>query len=124
MKLLVHSLGALFVELRHRKVRIVRVSPVLEIETIPRTGGTPHIVSRVLVTAALGDRSWAEWRRLVGKVPVGYPQFQVSPQLRAQQDRALAEVARRVDDAGFEIREGVLSHNCGRAGRRPGARPA
>jgi len=30
-----------------------------------------------------------------------------------EQDRALAEVAKRVDEAGFLIREGIITHDQG-----------
>ena len=115
MKLLFESLDALLVELRDRKVEVVRVSPALEVGTGPRKGGIPHLVSRVLVTAALGDHHWAEWRHRVGQAvaEIGRPELQVPTWLREQQDRALAEVARRVDEAGFLIREGILTHDTG-----------
>ena len=115
VKLLFESLDALLVELRDRKVEVVRVSPALEIETGPWTGGIPHLVSRVLVTAALGDHTWAEWRHWVGQAvaEIGRPEVQVPTWLREKQDRALAEVSRRVDEAGFLIREGILTHDTG-----------
>ncbi len=115
VKLLFESLDALLVELRDRKVEVVRVSPALEIEMDPRTAGIPHLVSRVLVTAALGDHQWAEWRYWVGQAvaEIGRPEIQVPTWLREKQDRALAEVARRVDEAGFLIREGILTHDTG-----------
>ena len=115
VKLLFESLDALLVELRDRKVGVVRVSPALQIEAGPLTAGIPHLVSRVLVTAALGDHQWAEWRRWVGQAvaDIGRPEIQVPKWLREKQDRALAEVARRVDEAGFLIREGILTHDTG-----------
>ncbi len=115
MKLLFDSLDALLVELRDRNVEVVRVSPALEIETGPWTAGIPHLVSRVLATAALGDHLWAEWRHWVGRAvtEIGRPEIEVPTWLREQQDRALAEVSRRVDDAGFLIREGILTHDRG-----------
>ena len=115
VKLLFDSLGALLVELRDRKVEVVRVSPALQIETGPRTAGVPRLVGRVLVTAALDDRTWAEWRHWVGQAvaETGRPEVHLSTWLREQQDRALAEVARRVDEAGFLIREGILTHDTG-----------
>ena len=70
MKLLFDSLDALLAELRDRKVTIVRVSPALELETGERTGGVRQLVGRVLVTAALEDDSWAEWRYRVGQAVV------------------------------------------------------
>ena len=113
MKLLFDSLDALLVELRDRKVEAVRVSPAVAIETDPGTAGVPHLASRVLVTAALDDRNWAEWRYWVGEavIEVGRSEFQMPEWLREKQDRALAEVAQRVDDAGFQIREGILTHD-------------
>jgi len=91
------------------------VSPALEIETSRRTAGIPQLVSRVLVTAALGDQTWAEWRYWVGQavVEIGCSEFRMPPWLRDKQDRALAEVSRRVDEAGFFIREGILTHDRG-----------
>ena len=114
VKLLFDSLDALLVELRDRKVEVVRVSPALEIETGPWAAGIPHLVSRVLVTAALDDHTWAEWRHWVGQVAeIDRPEIQVPTWLREKQDRALAEVSRRVDEAGFLIREGILTHDRG-----------
>ena len=115
MKLLFGSLDALLVDLRDRKVEIVRVSPALEIETSRRTAGIPQLVSRVLVTAALGDHTWAEWRYWVGQavVELGRSEFQMPVCLREKQDSAIAEVSRRVDEAGFLVREGILTHDRG-----------
>jgi hypothetical protein len=115
VKLLFDSLDALLVELRDRKTEIVRVSPAVAIEPGMPTAGVPQLVSRVLVTAALDEGSWAEWRYRVGQaaVELGRSEFQLPPWLRERQDRALAEVARRVDEAGFQIREGILTHDQG-----------
>lgn len=115
MKLLFDSLDALLVELRDRKVDIVRVSPAVAIEKGVEAPGAPQLVSRVLATAALGESSWAEWRYRVGQAAVetGQSEFQLPPRLREQQDRALAEVSKRVDEAGFQIREGILTHDQG-----------
>ena len=116
MKLLFDSLDALLAELRDRKIGIVRVSPAVEIETGPRTSGVPQLVSRVLVTAALDDHSWAEWRHCVGQAVVelaARPQVEMPAWLREKQDRVLGEVSRRVDEAGFFIREGILTHDRG-----------
>lgn len=115
MKLVFDSLDAILSELRDRKVALVRVSPALEVEAGPRTGGTPHLVARVLVTAALGDHSWAEWRHWVGQAPLepGRPELQLPAWLGEQQEGALAEVSKRVDEAGFLIRAGILTHEQG-----------
>jgi hypothetical protein len=115
VKLLFDSLDALLVELRDRRAEAVRVSPAVTVETGPGAAGVPHLVSRVLVTAALDDRGWAEWRYRVGEavVEVGRSEFHLPLWLRKKQDRALAEVAKRVDEAGFLIREGIITHDEG-----------
>lgn len=115
VKLLFDSLDALLAELRDRKLDVVRVSPAVAIESDVRTSGVPQLVSRVLVTAALGESSWVEWRYRVGQAALepGRSEFQLPPWLREKQDRALAEVARRVDKAGFQIRDGILTHDQG-----------
>ena len=115
MKLLFECLESFLVELRDRKVKLVRVSPALAVETGPRVDDLPNIVSRVLVTAALDDQSWAEWRYWVGEAPAqgAGRELQVPMWLREKQDRSLAEVARRVDGAGFLLREGILTHDRG-----------
>jgi hypothetical protein len=115
MKLLFDSLDAFLAEVRDRKVDIVRISPALAIDTGRRTAGIPHLVSRVLVTAALNEHHWAEWRRWVGRAmaEVGDRGLHVPAWLREKQDRALAEVSKRVDAAGLLIREGILTHDTG-----------
>jgi hypothetical protein len=96
-------------------VEIVRISPALAIDTGRRTAGIPHLVSRVLVTAALNEHHWAEWRRWVGRAmaEVSDRGLHVPAWLREKQDRALAEVSKRVDAAGLLIREGILTHDTG-----------
>jgi hypothetical protein len=42
----------------------------LERETGARTGGIPDLTSRVIVTAALDEHLWAEWRHWVGRAVV------------------------------------------------------
>src|SRR5262249_43414488 len=105
----------LLAELRDQKVDVVRVSPAVEIDTSARTSGVPHLVSRVLVTAALDDHTWAEWRHRGGQagVEIGGSDVQMPSWLRDTQDRALAEASRRVDEAGFFVREGILTHDRG-----------
>jgi hypothetical protein len=115
MKLLFDSLDAFLVEIRDRNVEIVRISPALAIDTGRRTAGIPHLVSRVLVTAALNEHHWAEWRHWVGRAvaEVGDRGLHLPAWLREKQDRALAEVSKRVDDAGLRVREGILTHDAG-----------
>jgi hypothetical protein len=123
MKLFFESLDAFLAEVRDRKVDIVRISPALAIDTGRRTAGIPHLVSRV-VTAALSDHHWAEWRHWVGRAiaEVGDRRLHVPAWLWEKQDRALAEVSNRVDAAGLLIREGILTH-VHRREDRPPARP-
>src|SRR5262249_48560938 len=115
VKLIFDSLDALLAELRDQKVEIVRVSPAVEIETSPRTAGIPHLVSRVLVTAALDDPNWAGWRHGSGRVVAGRgrPEVGMPAWLGENHALALAEVSRGVDEAGFLIREGILTHDRG-----------
>jgi hypothetical protein len=90
MKLLFDSLDALLTELRDRKVEVARVSPGLEIETGPRMAGVPHLVSRVLVTAALDAGNWAEWRYWVGQAvaEIDRSRVEVPAWLRENQARS------------------------------------
>ncbi len=115
MKLLFDSLDAFLAEARDRKVEVVRISPALAIDRGRRTGSIPHLVSRVVVTAALGDHHWAEWRYWVGRAlaEIGDRGLHLPAWLREKQDRTLADVSKRVDDAGLFIREGILTHDTG-----------
>jgi hypothetical protein len=115
MKLLFDSLEAFLAEARERKVEVVRISPALEVDRGRRTAGVPQLVSRVLVTAALDEHHWTEWRYWVGRAiaEVSDRGLHLPGWLREKQDRALAEVSRRVDDAGLAIREGILTHDTG-----------
>ena len=115
MKLIFESLDALLTELRDRNVDIVRVSPALAIQTDPRAGGLPYLVGRVLVTAALDDRSWAEWRLWVGRALTedAGATVEIPAWLTQARAEALARVSQRIDDAGFRIREGIVTHDAG-----------
>jgi hypothetical protein len=113
MKLLFDSLDAILTELRDRKVTVVRISPAIERETGARTGGIPHLTSRVLVTAAIDDHLWAEWRHWVGRAAAEVSErgLHLPGSLRRKGDEAIALIAQHVDRAGFEIREGILAHD-------------
>jgi hypothetical protein len=113
MKLLFDSLDALLIELRDRKVTIVRISPAIERESGARTGGIPHLTSRVIVTAAIDDHLWAEWRHWVGRAvaEVSERGLHLPATLQRKGNEALAVISTLVDDAGFEIREGILAHD-------------
>jgi len=67
MKLIFDSLDALHAELKDRKVEIVRVSRAVQAEGGRPAAGIPHLTCRVIVTAALDDHVWAEWRRWAGR---------------------------------------------------------
>ena len=113
MKLLFDSLDAILTELRERKITVVRISPAIERETGARTGGIPHLTSRVIVTATVDDHLWAEWRHWVGRAVAEFSErgLHLPERLRHRGDEAIALISKRVDDAGFEIREGILAHD-------------
>jgi hypothetical protein len=113
MKLLLDSLDALLAELRERKIGVVRVSRVSHLETGLRTAGIPHLTSRVIVTAGIDDHVWAEWRHWVGRAAaeVGEQGLRLPERLKKRTDTILAEVSHCVDTAGFQIRQGLLTHD-------------
>jgi hypothetical protein len=113
MKLLFNSLDALLNELRECKVSIVRISPAIERETGVGTGGIPHLTSRVIVTAAIDGHLWAEWRYWVGRAVAEISEhgLHLPGLLQRKSDEAATVIARSVDNASFEIREGILAHD-------------
>jgi len=113
MKLLFDSLDAMLTELRDRKVTVIRISPAIEREGGTRTGGIPHLTSRVIVTAAIEDHLWSEWRHWVGRAVAEITErgLHLPATLQRKANEAIAVISRRVDDAGFEIREGILAHD-------------
>lgn len=115
MKLIFESLDAFLTEARLRHVDVVRISPAIEADRGARTAGVPHLVCRVIVTAALDDHSWAEWRYWVGRAiaQIGPHGLHLPAALRRKQDHALATISKRVDEASFQIREGIVTHDAG-----------
>ena len=113
MKLIFDSLDALLAELKERKVEIVRVSRAVHMEGGRLTAGIPRLTSRVIVTARIDDHLWAEWRLWVGRAvaEVGERGLHLPERLGAKGDRALADITKRIDDASFQIREGLLTHD-------------
>jgi hypothetical protein len=111
MKLIFDSLDSLLTELRDRKVQVVRISPAIHLETGARTAGVPHLTSRIVVTAALDEQLWAEWRYWVGRGPaeVGDQGLHVPEALRTKARVALADISRQIDGAGFPLRDGMLA---------------
>jgi hypothetical protein len=113
MKLLFDSLDAMLTELRDRKVTVVRISPAIEKETGARTGGIPYLTARVIVSAAIDDHLWTDWRHWVGRAVAEISErgLHLPAALQRKANEAIAVISRRVDDAGFEIREGILTHD-------------
>ncbi|MBI4635686.1 MAG: hypothetical protein HY727_04995 [Candidatus Rokubacteria bacterium] len=113
MKLIFDSLDALLAELKERKVAIVRVSRAVHAESGRPAAGIPHLTCRVIVTATIDDDLWAEWRLWVGRslAEVGERGLLLPERLRTKSDTALADVARRIDGASLQIREGLLTHD-------------
>jgi hypothetical protein len=111
MKLIFDSLDGLLLELRDRKVQVVRLSPAIHLETGPRTAGVPHLTSRVVVTAALDEHLWAEWRYWVGRglAEVGEQGLHLPEALARKASTALADISKRLDDAGLSLRDGMLA---------------
>jgi hypothetical protein len=113
VKLIFDSLDALVQELRDQKVDVVRVSPAVQAELDARGVGVPRLTCRIVVTAALADQGWAEWRYWVGRAPaeVGERGLQLPDWLARKRDEALRAVSQRLDDEGLAIREGLLAHD-------------
>ena len=112
MKLIFDSLDALLAEAKERRVEAVRVARAVHMETARPGAGVPHLTSRVIVTAALGERLWAEFRLWVGRAPAEVSErgLHLPEGLKKKSDAALADIAKRIDDAGLPIREGLLAH--------------
>jgi hypothetical protein len=113
MKLTFNTLEGLFTELREQQIAVVRVAPAIHADMLRTVGGIPHLTCRVVVTARVDRGEWIEWRFQVGRAvaEVGDRGLQVPAWLQTRSDEALREVSRRVDEAGFLIREGMLTHD-------------
>jgi hypothetical protein len=113
MKLLYDSLDAMLGELRDRRVEVMRVSRLVHCESGRPTAGIPHLTARVIVTAAVDEHLWAEWRFWVGRAiaEVSERGLLLPERLRSKSDKALADIMERVELAGFRVREGFLAHD-------------
>ena len=111
-KLTFPSLEATIAAFRERRVGIVWISPEVKLKYGVQTAGIPYLASRVVVTAIIAKRLWAEWRYWVGRAMAegGTRGLRVPDWLQQKSDQKLAEVSKRIDDAGFEIREGMICH--------------
>lgn len=113
MKVLFDSLDAMVAELEERKVQAIRVSPAIVAETGRSTGGIPHLTSRILVTAALDDHLWAEWRFWVGRslAEIGERGLHLPLRLRQRSETTLAEIRALLEARGFRVRDGLIAHD-------------
>lgn len=93
MKVIYGTLGAMLAELRERKVEAVRIARFIQSEA-GRTTGIPWYASRIVVTAPLGERMWAECRlsagRGMGELAEGA--VRLPEALRQHGEKLLAEV--------------------------------
>jgi hypothetical protein len=115
MKLLFDSLDALLAELGERRVEAVRVSRLVNVESGQPTAGIPHLTSRILVTAAIQDGFWAEYRHWIGRsiAEIGERGFYLPPRLEERTATALTQITERVAAAGFQVRDGIYTHDRG-----------
>jgi len=111
-KLTFSSLDATITTFRESRVQIVWVCSEVKLEGDAWTSGIPHLASRVVVTAVISRRLWAEWRYWVGRAMAegNARDLRVPAWLQQKSDEKLAEVSKRIDDSGFEIREGMICH--------------
>jgi len=111
-KLTFPSLEATITTFRESQVRIVWICPETKLEDEAWTSGIPYLTSRVVVTAVIDRNLWAEWRYWVGRAMAeGTARgLRVPDWLQQKNDQKLAEVTKRIDEAGFEVREGMLCH--------------
>ena len=111
-KLTFPSLEATIAAFRERRVAIVWISPEVKLKYGVQTAGIPYLASRVVVTAIIDKQLWAEWRYWVGRAMAEgtVRGLRLPDWLQQRSDQKLAEVTRRIDDAGFEIREGMICH--------------
>jgi hypothetical protein len=109
-KLIMLSLDALLTEFREQKVAIVWVASVSTPEWYRQDPDLPRLTSRVLVTVLENGRL-IEWRYWVGRAlaEVTGEGLRLPPWLRRKTDEALSTITKRIDDAGFEIREGLIA---------------
>jgi hypothetical protein len=113
MKLLCPSLTMLLQEVQDRRIGALRLAAVDYTDSPRATGGIPHFTTRIIVTAGLEDRLWAEWRLWVGRAlaEVGVRGLLVPEAQRRRRDALLADVLELIHGAGLDTRDGVLSHD-------------
>jgi hypothetical protein len=112
MKQILISLNMLLTELREQKVTIVWIAPVTTPEWYRQDPGLPRLTSRILLTATTGENGrLIEWRYWVGRALGEASEAGIGPPpwLRRKTDEALSKISKRIDDAGFETREGLLA---------------
>ncbi|MGH7331611.1 MAG: hypothetical protein ACREKS_02465 [Candidatus Rokuibacteriota bacterium] len=112
-KLTFPSLDATIKTFRESRVQLAWICSEVKLEDGAWTTGIPYLASRVVVTAVIDKHLWAEWRYWVGRgMAEGTVRgLRVPDWLQQKSDQKLAEISKRIDDAGFEIREGMICHS-------------
>jgi hypothetical protein len=115
MKILHESLDTLLAELRERGVDAVRVARLVHTECGRSTAGIPRLIVRILVTAAIDEHLWAEWRHWVGRAvaEVGPNGMRLPDDLQRRGAVRLEEVRTHVERAGFRVLDGLFTHDTG-----------
>jgi hypothetical protein len=115
MKLLHESLDVLLNELHERGVDVVRVTRLVHTESGGDAARPPRLTFRVLVTAAIDEHLWAEWRHLVGRAmaEIGPGGVRLPDDLHRRGSRRLEEVRVHIERAGFRVLDGLLTHDTG-----------
>ncbi len=90
----------------------VRVAALMQ-STLTPAMAVPLYASWIVVTAALDDGAWAEWRTLVGRqraelVERSYP---VPSRLTKLTEERLAEVRGWIETTGLAMGHGILAHD-------------
>ncbi|HXH05147.1 MAG TPA: hypothetical protein VNI83_01010 [Vicinamibacterales bacterium] len=111
MKLLYDTLDAMLAELARVKVSMVRVGPLIQADGVVAGAATPAVSVRIVVTALIDERFWAEWRLWIGRTQLEVEEdgFAIPERLRRRTEQRLVLVQSRVEAAGFRLLEGVLA---------------
>lgn len=104
------SLPAMLAELRERQVALVRVALAIQSDRLGAPG-IPRFTSRVVVTARLDERCWAEWRLWVGRAlaEVDRGGFRPPERLRRAGEEAFAKIRGMVAGMGFRVQAGLIA---------------
>jgi len=113
MKVLHDTLDALLADVTDLKVPVVRVCTLVQSAPTSPVAGVPQLTVRIVVTAMLDERLWAEWRWWVGRslADVGERGLRLPETLGRRAQERLAEVRSRIAAAGLRVREGMLAED-------------